>query len=182
VKPVRRNKIIIKHARNGLVQWSHEGDKNMENEIVPCSPRPNTGVTLAELLVSLVIITVVIYAIINFFSLNLFQNTKELKRSKLYYKAMTKMEELISKDYSSIDLESFYSPLNSIKFIEDGKFLVKVQIESIDPLTNLPADPYPIKLSEDPMLKKITVSVANLDDYDEKRLPAQVNLVRFVSP
>jgi hypothetical protein len=32
------------------------------------------------------------------------------------------------------------------------------------------------------MLKKITVSVANLDDYDEKRLPAQVNLVRFVSP
>jgi Tfp pilus assembly protein PilV len=143
--------------------------------------RSNAGVTLAELLVSLIIITIVIYAIINFFSLNLFQNTKELKRSKLYYKDMTKMEELISKD-SSIDLESFYSPLNSIKFIEDGKFLVKVQIESIDPLTNLPADPYPIKLSEDPMLKKITVSVANLDDYDEKRLPAQVNLVRFVSP
>jgi len=73
--------------------------------------RSNTGVTLAELLVSLLIITIVIYAIINFFSLNLFQNTKELKRSKLYYKAMTKMEELISKDYSSIDLESFYSPL-----------------------------------------------------------------------
>ena len=160
----------------------HKDGENLENLGIQWSSRSNTGVTLAELLVSLIVITVVIYAIINFFSLNLFQNTKELKRSKLYYKAMTKMEELIYKDYSSIDLESFYSPLNSIKFIEDGKFLVKVQIESIDPLTNLPADPYPIKLSEDPMLKKITVSVANLDDYDEKKLPAQVNLVRFISP
>lgn len=166
---------IIKHAEN-------VDDKQSQNAVTLRFSRENTGVTLAELLVSLIVITIVIYAIINFFSLNLFQNTKELKRSKLYYKAMTKMEELISKDYSSTDLESFYSPLNSIKFIEDDKFLIKVQIESIDPLTNLQADPYPIKLSEDPMLKKITVSVANLDDYDEKRLPVQVNLVRFVSP
>lgn len=175
MKPARENRIIIKQSRNG------DGEQP-RNEAKLRFPRENTGVTLAELLVSLLIITIVIYAIINFFSLNLFQNTKELKRSKLYYKAMTKMEELISKDYSSINLESFYSPLNSIKFIEDDKFLIKVQIESIDPLTNLPTDPYPIKLSEDPMLKKITVSVANLDDYDEKRLPAQVNLVRFISP
>ncbi len=175
MKPAREDRIIIKQSGNG------DGEQP-RNEAKLRFPRENTGVTLAELLVSLLIITIVIYAIINFFSLNLFQNTKELKRSKLYYKAMTKMEELISKDYSSIDLESFYSPLNSIKFIEDDKFLIKVLIESIDPLTNLPADPYPIKLSEDPMLKKITVSVANLDDYDEKRLPAQVNLVRFISP
>lgn len=144
--------------------------------------RKDSGVTLIELLVALVIITVVIYAIINFFSLNLLQNTRELKRSKLYYKAMTKMEELIAKDYASSDLESFYSPLNSVKFIEEDNYLFKIQVESLDPLTNLQTDPYPTKLSEDPLLRKITVSVANLDEYDEKKTATQVDLIRYISP
>ena len=81
--------------------------------------RENAGVTLAELLVSLIVITVVIYAIINFFSLNLFQNTKELKRSKLYYKAMTKIRAL-EKKLKNFDLNSGqtnydWNLLNSLK-------------------------------------------------------------------
>jgi prepilin-type N-terminal cleavage/methylation domain-containing protein len=144
--------------------------------------RNESGVTLIELLIALVIISIVIYALINFFSLNLFQNSRELRRAKLYYQAVAKMEELISKDYASRDLESFYSPLNSSKFSEEANYLYKIQIESINPLTNLVTDPYPIKASEDPLLKKITVTVANLDDYDEKREAMQVTVVRFISP
>lgn len=144
--------------------------------------RADSGLTLVELLVALVIISIVIYGIINFFSLNLVQNTKELKRSKLYYRAMAEMENLLAKDYSASDLESLYSPLNSVRFFEDAKFLVKVQIESIDPVTGLQMTPYPTNLKEDPLLKKITVSVANLDEYQEKKNNFQVDLVRYISP
>jgi len=144
--------------------------------------RNQNGVTLIELLIALVIISIVIYTLINFFSLNLFQNSRELKRAKLYYKAVAKMEDIISKDYAARDLESFYSPLNSTKFLEEANYLYKIQIESINPVTNLITDPYPIKSSEDPLLKKITLTAANLDDYDEKREAMQITLVRFISP
>jgi Tfp pilus assembly protein FimT len=61
------DRIIIKHAENGDSEQSQSGVRLRFS-------RENAGVTLAELLVSLIIITIVIYAIINFFSFKIQNN------------------------------------------------------------------------------------------------------------
>ena len=144
--------------------------------------RNSSGVTLAELLISLAIISLVIFALLKFYSTNLLTNTKEYKRSTLYYRAVEEMENLIAKDYSSSDLKTFYSSSSNIRFIDDGKYLLKIKVESVDPLTTLNPEPYPSKQSEDRLLKKITISAVALEDAQYPQKARQVDLVRYISP
>ena len=144
--------------------------------------RNESGVTLSELLVSLAIITLVIFAVLKFYSTNLLTNTKEYKRAQLYYRAVEEMENLIAKDYSSADLKTFYSSESNIRFIDDGKYLLKIKVESIDPNTTLSPEPYPTNQGEDSLLKKITISAVALEDAQYPDKARQVDLVRFISP
>ena len=144
--------------------------------------RDQSGLSLMELLLSLSIVIIVIVAIIQFFSTNLLQNTQEYKKSKIYYRAVKEMEALIAKDYSSPELLTLYNAGSNIRFIDDGKFLFKVTVESIDPLTGLLSDPYPTDISEDRLLKKLTVSAVLVEDSQNPQKARQVDLVRFISP
>ncbi|MCH2226533.1 MAG: prepilin-type N-terminal cleavage/methylation domain-containing protein [Candidatus Caenarcaniphilales bacterium] len=144
--------------------------------------RNSSGVTLAELLISLAIISLVIFSIINFYSTNLLNNSKELKRSQLYYRAVEEMESIIAKDYSSSELRALNTSSSNIKFIDDGKYLLKVKVESIDPRTGISPEIYPITIEEAPLLKKITISAVNLEDAEYPQKARQIDLVRYISP
>ena len=144
--------------------------------------RNSSGVTLVELLVSLAIITLVIFSVLKFYSTNLLTNTKEYKRSELYYRAVEEMENLIAKDYSSSDLKTYFNSNSNIRFLDDGKYLLKIKVESVDPFTTLEPEPYPTKQSEDRLLKKITVSAVALEDAQYPDKARQVDIVRFISP
>ncbi len=144
--------------------------------------RNNSGVTLVELLVSLAIITLVIFSVLKFYSTNLLTNTKEYKRAELYYRAVEEMENLIAKDYSSADLKTYFNSNSNIRFLDDGKYLLKIKVESVDPFTTLAPEPYPTKQSEDRLLKKITISAVALEDAEYPDMARQVDIFRFISP
>ena len=41
------------------------------------------------------------------------------------------MENLIAKDYSSSELKTFFSSNSNIRFVDDGKYLLKIKVERL---------------------------------------------------
>ena len=144
--------------------------------------RNNSGLSLVELLVALAIISLVIFAILKFYSSNLLSNSKEYQRAKLYYRAVEEMESLIAKDYSSAELRTLYNSESNIKFVSDDEYLLKIKVESINPLTIDSPQPYPSKQEEDRLLKKITISTVSLEDAEYPEKARQVDIIRYISP
>ncbi len=139
--------------------------------------RSNKGISILELLVTVVITVTVITVIINFYNLALRKTNRFQQQSKLKFLAEEEMEKFISIRYDDSSLSAFSNPGGITNYYEKGAFLVKTHVVFLDPKTLLPPEKYPNKKLDDTYLKKITVSTARKD-----QLGGQVDLVYFKTP
>jgi prepilin-type N-terminal cleavage/methylation domain-containing protein len=139
--------------------------------------RNESGVTLLELLVTLVIISGTLASIISYFGTSLRNDLKNKIRSDLKYFAETEMEKRLSLPYNSSGLDAYGSSEGKTEFRIQDEYLLKTQISFLNPKSGEIQNPYPNKESEDTKLKKITVTAAKLDGLVE-----QVSLVNFKTP
>lgn len=139
--------------------------------------RNNLGISLVELLISVVIIASVLVPIIGFYTSSLRQTNNSNQKSRIKFLAEEEMEKFISIPYTDPTLECYSSTAGNTQFYEREEFLVKTNVVFIDPLTMELPDLYPNKEDEDTKLKRITVSAARKDKQG-----GQVNLIYYKSP
>jgi prepilin-type N-terminal cleavage/methylation domain-containing protein len=141
------------------------------------SRRNDSGVTLIELLVSLVVITSVLIPILNFFNSTLRQNNQDRELTKIRFLAEEELERVVSLTYDDSSLDAFGNSTGQTAFFEHDKYLVKQTVVLIDPETGEIPERYPYQKSDDTFLKRITISAAKQD-----KLGGQVDLVYLKSP
>ncbi len=139
--------------------------------------RNSSGVTLIELLVSLVVITTVLIPILNFFNSTLRQNNQDRELTKIRFLAEEELERVISLPYNDSSLDAFGSSLGQTLFMERDEYLIKQTVVLIDPETGEIPERYPFYKADDTFLKRITISAAKKD-----KIGGQVDLVYLKSP
>ena len=139
--------------------------------------RNNKGVTLLELLVTLVIISGILTGILSFYNSSLKSNLRAQVRSELKFLAEEELERLLSLSYDADELNVFGSLVGRTNFFEDEAYIIKTVVIFIDPETGDVPEEYPLDETTDTKLKKITVSVARKDG-----LAGQVNMINFKTP
>ena len=139
--------------------------------------RDSSGLTLIELLVSLVVISISLVPVINYFNATIRQNNQARELTKLKFLAEEEMEKIISLNYKHPSLTASGSSKGTSSFAERDNYLVKTNVVFIDPETGQIPERYPIREEDDPFLKRITISTARLD-----KLGGQVDMVYFKSP
>lgn len=148
-----------------------------KNKIQKSFKRSEAGVTLLELLVSLVVITSVLIPILNFFNSTLRQNNQDRELTKIRFLAEEELERVISLPYNDASLDAFGNSTGQTNFFERDKYLIKQTVVLIDPETGEIPENYPFQKSDDTFLKRITISAAKQD-----KLGGQVDLVYLKSP
>ncbi len=139
--------------------------------------RNNAGVTLTELLVSLVVIATVLIPILNFFNSTLRQNNQDRELTKIRFLAEEELERVISLPYDDPSLDAFGSSTGQTAFFERDKYLIKQNVVLIDPETGEIPERYPFHKADDTFLKRVIISAAKQD-----KLGGQVDLVYLKSP
>lgn len=139
--------------------------------------RSNQGVTLVELLISLVIISFALIPIVNFYNFYLRETNRTHQETRLKFLAQEEMERFIALDYRSNALDCFGNTGGQTNFYERDDFLVKTNIVFIDPETGEIPEIYPASTADDTQLKKITISVSK-----QNQGSSQVDFVYFKSP
>lgn len=139
--------------------------------------RNNQGLSLTELLISIVIISTALVPIIGFYNSSLRQTNNTNQKSRVMFLAEEEMEKFVSLGYRDPSLECFATTAGNVSFFEKNEFLVKTNIVFIDPMTMELPELYPVNNEDDTNLKRITVSVARKDNQG-----GQVNLVYYKSP
>jgi len=141
------------------------------------SKRSSSGITLMELLVSLVIISSSLVAILSVYSTTIRLNLQNEARSRSKFYAEQEMERLLSLPYVSRELDAYGSFNGTTQLFEYKGYIIKTKIIFFDPTTGLPPEIYPFNEKEDPNLKELTVSVVRKDG-----LGGQVDLINYKSP
>lgn len=139
--------------------------------------RNSRGMTLSELLITLVVLGLALAPIVNFFSSSLNQSNENRVRTQARYLAEEELEKVISLDYFDTELDVYSNPLGRTQFLELDTFLVKVNIVLVDPKTLTIADPYPTQKEDDTFMKKVTISAARRD-----YVGGQVDVIYYKSP
>lgn len=139
--------------------------------------RNTSGLTLIELLVSLVVITISLLPVINFFNANIRQNNQARELTKIKFLAEEEMERIFSLNYKHPSLDALGNSKGTSTFTEREDYLLKTTVVFIDPETGEIPERYPVREIEDTNLKRITISAARIN-----KLGGQVNLVYFKSP
>ena len=139
--------------------------------------RNNQGLSLTELLISVVVISMMLVPILGFYNSSLRQTNITNQRSRVTFLAEEEMEKIISIPYKDPSLDCYATTAGNVSFYERNEFLVKTQVVFIDPSTMDLPKLYPVNQDEDTNLKRITVSVARKDKQG-----GQVNLVYYKSP
>lgn len=139
--------------------------------------RDQIGLSVTELLVSTVVVSTVLVAILSFYNQAVRNTGRYEQETKIKFLAEEEMEKYISIPYSDGSLDVFANPGGRTNYYEKENFLVKTHIVHIDPRTGEVPDYYPNKKKDDTYLKKITVSVARRD-----QLGGQVDLIYYKSP
>lgn len=139
--------------------------------------RNNSGVSLLELLVTLLIISGTLASIISYFSNSMRNDLKNKIKSELKYFAETEMEKRLSLPYDSEGLSAYGSSEGKIEFRVQDQYLIKIQISFLNPKTGEIQDPYPYKEADDTKLKRIIITAARMDGLVE-----QLSLINFKSP
>lgn len=147
------------------------------NQLNCNSQRSSKGVTLVELLVSLVVISFALIPIVNFYNYYLMQSNRTHQESRLKFLGQEEMERMIALDYRNSALDCFGSTSGRTEFFEKGEFLVKTNVVFLDPETGERPEIYPASEEDDTQLKKVTVSVARANQGS-----SQVDFVYFKSP
>jgi prepilin-type N-terminal cleavage/methylation domain-containing protein len=139
--------------------------------------RSNQGLSLLELLVTVVILSMIVVPIINFYNAALRNTVKTQETTKLKFLAEEEMEKFISLEYNDRLLQAFSNSTGVTNFFERGEYLIKTNVIFIDPATGEVPELYPNQEKDDTFLKQITVSVAR-----KNRMGGQVDLIYLKSP
>jgi prepilin-type N-terminal cleavage/methylation domain-containing protein len=139
--------------------------------------RSNQGVTLVELLISLVIISFALIPIVNFYNFYLRETNRTHQETRLKFLAQEEMERFIALDYRNSSLDCFGNTGGRTNFYERDDFLVKTNIVFIDAETGEIPEIYPASTEDDTLLKRITVSVSK-----QNQNSSQVDFIYFKSP
>ncbi|MCE2929095.1 MAG: prepilin-type N-terminal cleavage/methylation domain-containing protein [Candidatus Caenarcaniphilales bacterium] len=139
--------------------------------------RKELGVTLIELLVSLVIISVILVPILGFYNYSLKETNIKHQQTQLRFLASEEIEKIISLPYFDRSIEAYGSFAGKTSFYEKDDYIVKVNVILLDPATGEVPEIYPVSREQDTRLKRITVSVARRD-----RVGGQVDMIYLKSP
>lgn len=138
--------------------------------------RNQSGQSLLELMVSIVIITSALAGIIAIFPFIIQKNLKVQKQTEAVNVAQSEIEKLRSLSYFDQDLDALGSlqGMSVLKNIDN--YLVRIVIKYVDPKSGEMPEEYPLDLSQDTGLKKVEVSVKRKDG-----IGGQVNFITFLS-
>ena len=138
--------------------------------------RNQSGQTLVELMVSIVIITSALSAIVAIFPFIIQSNAKIQAQNKAALLAQSELETLKGLNYydTSLDALGTVEGMNLLK--EEGDYYVRIKVKYIDSKTGEAPETYPTDLSEDTGLKEIKVSVKRKDGIGN-----QADLVSHIS-
>lgn len=139
--------------------------------------RQQTGVSLVEILVTIVILSSLFTGILTFYTSSLRSTSSSYSRSKAKFLAEQEMERLISLDYLDDELNAFNNFEGRTQFFENNEYILKTLVIFIDPTTGGTKEPYPVSFDEDTHLKKLIVSATRKDG-----IGGQVDLTTFISP
>lgn len=139
--------------------------------------RSASGLSLIELLMTIVVLSVLFVGILHYYSSSLRATTLSESRSTAKFLAEQEMERLRSLEYTDSDLDAFNSFDGAVQFYENKLYIIKAIVVFIDPSTGDVKEPYPVAQDDDTHLKRITVSAARKDG-----LGGQVDLVSYLSP
>lgn len=138
--------------------------------------RNQSGQSLVELMVSIVIITVALSGVIAIFPYIIQKNVRIQMQNKAVNLLQNELERLRSLRYYDQELDALGSQegMVTVKQVED--YLVRITVKYIDPKTSLVPKDYPTEISDDTGLKELTVSVKRKDNVG-----SQANLVTYFS-
>ena len=138
--------------------------------------RNQSGQSLIELMVSIVIITTALSGIVAMFPYIIQKNVRIQKQNEAISLAQNEWEKLRALNYFDPDLDALGSIDGMITIKPERDYLIRVTVKYIDPKTAKVPDEYPSDISQDTGLKEITVSVKRKDN-----IGTQVNLVTYFS-
>ena len=138
--------------------------------------RNQSGQSLVELMVSIVIITTALSGVIAIFPYIIQKNVRIQMQNKAVNLAQNEWEKLRSLRYYDPDLDALGGIDGMIVNKAQDDFLVRVTVKYVDPKTGQTADPYPTDIASDTGLKEITVSVKRKDNVG-----SQINLITYFS-
>lgn len=139
--------------------------------------RTTTGVTLMELLVSIVIVSSALVAILSIYSTTMRLNLENESRTRAKFYAEQEMERLLSLSYFDDELSAYGSFSGSTRLYEYKDYIIKTKVVYLDPTTGKVPEVYPFNDNEDPNLKQVTISVVRQDG-----LGGQIDIVNYKGP
>ena len=138
--------------------------------------RSESGQSMIELMVSIVIITTALSGIIALFPYIIQKNARIQIQGQAVNLLQNETEKLRALRYYDPELDALGGVQGMSTIKADGPYLIRVAVRYVDPKTSLPPDDYPLDLSQDTGLKEVTVSVKRKDNVG-----SQVNLVTYFS-
>ena len=138
--------------------------------------RNQSGQSLIELMVSIVIITTALAGIVAMFPYIIQKNVRIQKQNEAISIAQNEWEKLRALNYFDPDLDALGSIDGMVTIKPERDYLIRVTVKYVDSKTAKVPDEYPSDISKDTGLKEITVSVKRKDN-----IGTQVNLVTYFS-
>ena len=138
--------------------------------------RNQSGQSLIELMVSIVIITVALSGIIAIFPYIVQKNVRIQMQNNAVNIAQSELERLRGLPYYDKELDALGSIEGMIEIKQVENYLTRVTVQYVDPATSAPPEDYPLDVSQDTGLKEVTVSVKRRDNVG-----AQINLITYIS-
>ena len=138
--------------------------------------RSESGQSMIELMVCIVIITTALSGIIALFPYIIQKNARIQIQGQAVNVLQSETEKLRALRYYDPALDALGGGQGVSSVKADGPYLVRVTVKYLDPKTSLPPESYPTDLSHDTGLKEVTVSVKRKDNVG-----SQVNLVTYFS-
>ena len=138
--------------------------------------RNQSGQSLIELMVSVVIITVALAGIVAIFPYIIQKNVKIKMQSEAVNIAQSELEKLKALSYYDEKLNALILPEGMSITEKKGDYLVRIIVKYVDPDSAKTPSSYPSDISQDTGLKEISVSVTR-----EDRVGSQVDIIGYIS-
>ena len=138
--------------------------------------RSQSGQSMIELMVSIVIITTALSGIIALFPYIIQKNVRIQIQGQAVNLLQSKTEKLRAHRFYDLELDALGGAQGMSSIRAEGPFLVRVTVKYVNPKTSLPPDVYPTDVSQDTGLKEVTVSVKRKDNVG-----SQVDLITYFS-
>lgn len=138
--------------------------------------RNQSGQSLIELMVSVVIITVALAGIVAIFPYIIQKNVKIKMQTEAINIAQSELEKLKALSYYDERLNALTLPEGMSVTEKKGNYLVRTIVKYVDSDSGKVPSSYPIDISQDTGLKEVSVSVIRDDGAS-----SQVNIVSYIS-